>query len=123
MNEELNPFKIRVAEKCREYEGVENVNFFISSFDDFRSDSKYDVVFSLANHHTFDGNMRPEFRTYIDTIRNMTTDSGYLIFESHPSEYKKPDLKKNIESIQDLFQIDSEAITSTRKSSYDTNVM
>jgi cyclopropane fatty-acyl-phospholipid synthase-like methyltransferase len=118
---ELNPFLIHIAEKCREYEGVENVKFFISSFDDFEADCKYDVIFSLANHHTFDGKMRPEFRSYIEKIRSIINEGGLLIFESHPKEHKTPYLKKQIESIQDLFQIDSEAIVSTTKSVYDTN--
>jgi cyclopropane fatty-acyl-phospholipid synthase-like methyltransferase len=118
---ELNPFVIRIAEKCCEYEGVENVKFFTSSFDDFKADCKYDVVFSLANHHTFDGKMRPEFRSYIEKIRNIINERGLLIFESHPGEHKTPHLKEQLETIQDLFKIDSEVIVSTTKSVYDTN--
>ena len=69
---ELNPFLIQIAEKCMEYEGIENAAFSCSDFDGFYDEQKkkgldetYDIVLSLANHHTFDGQMRPDFRDYM----------------------------------------------------------
>jgi len=118
---ELNPYLIRIAERCREYEGIENVTFSCCSFDDFRPDPPYDVVLSLANHHTFDGNMRPEFRGYIEKIRGLMPTGGRLLFESHPGEHRQPQLREHLGSIQDLFRTVSELEVNTRRSVYDTN--
>ena len=116
-----NPFLIRIAERCQVFEGIENVSFYTSSYDDFKTNKKYSLILSLANHHTFDGNMRPEFRTYMERIRSIIQDDGQLIFESHPNEYKDEMLKRNLESVDDLFKTGSEKIVSTLKSIYDTN--
>jgi len=118
---DCNPYLIQIAELCRKFEGRENVHFFNCSFDDLEITEPYSMVLSLANHHTFDGNMRPEFRTYMEQIRNICVPGGKLIFESHPGEHKKPFLKEQLESIQNLFQIDSEIAVNTKKSVYDTN--
>lgn len=116
-----NPFLIRIAERCRVFLRVENVSFSCSHFDDFRTNSKYSLVLSLANHYTFDRNMRPDFRLYMERIRSIVEDGGRLIFESHPGEYKDEILKRNLESAGDLFKIESEQIVSTLRSIYDTN--
>jgi len=116
-----NPFLIRIAERCQIYEGIDNVSFSASSYEDFKINKKYSLILSLANHHTFDGNMRPKFRKYMEKIRSMIQDNGQLIFESHPNEFKDEMLKRNLESIDDLFKIESEQIVSTLKSFYDTN--
>lgn len=116
-----NPFLIRIAERCRAFEGFRNVAFSCCSFDEFKTDSKYDVVLSLANHYTFDGNMRPRFRDYMEKIRKMMKDGGQLIFESHPGEHKEPFLRQNLHSLNDIFKIRSETIMSSRISVYDTN--
>ncbi len=118
---DLNPYLIRMAERCREFKGIENVRYFTCSFDQLNVTSSYDLVLSLANHHTFDGNMQPEFRSYLERIRSIMAKGGKLIFESHPGEHKKPFLREQLQSVQDLFRIDSELEISTTKSVYDTN--
>ncbi len=111
-----NPFLIRIAEQCREYEEIGNVKFSCFAFDEFPFTSTYSVVLSLANHNTFDGNMRPEFRGYLERIRSVMQKGGTLIFESHPGEHKDSFLKENLDSVRDLFQIDSEEVVSTKRS-------
>jgi SAM-dependent methyltransferase len=118
---DLNPYLIRIAQKCGQFERIKNVSFSCSTFDNFPITSSYSMVLSLANHHTFDGNMRPDFRIYMEKIRNIMESDGQLIFESHPNEYKYPFLKKNLDSIADLFKIESEKLVLTKQSVFDTN--
>jgi 2-polyprenyl-3-methyl-5-hydroxy-6-metoxy-1,4-benzoquinol methylase len=118
---DLNPFLIRIAKKCSQFEGINNVTFSCSTFDDFPINSSYSMILSLANHHTFDGNMRPDFRKYMERIRKIIESGGQLIFESHPKEYKDPLLKKHLDSVADLFKIESEKLVLTRQSIFDTN--
>jgi len=116
-----NPFLIQIAEKCKQFENIENINFSCLTFDELRPDGKYDLVLSLANHHTFDGNMRPEFRKYIEKIRKMMEKEGVLIFESHPGEFRQPSFKNQLAILKDFFHIENEQVVSTVKSAFDTN--
>jgi len=116
-----NPFLIQIAEKCRQFENTENINYCCLTFDQFNSDLKYDLVLSLANHHTFDGNMCPEFRKYIERIRQMMQKGGLLIFESHPGEFRQPFFKDQLAILNDFFNIENERVVSTVKSAFDTN--
>jgi SAM-dependent methyltransferase len=116
-----NPFLIYIAERCRVHEGIENAKFYCGIFSDMNIIENYDVVLSLANHHTFDGNMRPEFRCYMEKIRGLLHKGGYLIFESHPNEYKNPLFNDQIHSLRNIFQIDSKTIVLNARSVYDNN--
>lgn len=116
-----NPFLIRIAEQCCQFEALRNVTFSCSTFGEFKTASAYDIVLSLANHHTFDGNMRPDFRAYMEKIRGLMKNGGKLIFESHPGEHKAPSLRQQLDSLKDLFKIDAEMIVSTKGNIYDTN--
>lgn len=116
-----NPYLIRIAELCRIFEGRENVRFQNCTFDNFLRTMPYSIILSLANHHTFDGNMRPEFSSYLRALRNMTVAGGKLIFESHPGEYKERSLKEQFVSNKDLFRIDEEMISSVKTNVLDTD--
>lgn len=116
-----NPFLIRIAERCREFEGLRNISFLCSTFDEFNATSAYDLALFLANHHTFDGNMRPEFRSCMKKIRENMKTGGHLIFESHPGEYRTHFLRRHLDSLHGIFKINSEIVVSTRKSAYDTD--
>lgn len=116
-----NPFLIKIAEKCRLFENIANVKFQCLTFEEFRANSKYDVVLSLANHHTFDGNMRPDFRNYMMNIRSIMKTGGCLIFESHPGEFRKPFLKEQLSGLKDIFFITETKIVPMWESAFDTN--
>ncbi|MBN1671910.1 MAG: class I SAM-dependent methyltransferase [Kiritimatiellae bacterium] len=118
---ELNPYLVRIAQRCREFDGADNVSFLCSSFEDADLSGPYSLVLSLANHHTFDGNMRPDFRRYIERIRSLTASGGRLLFESHPGEYRRPELRQHLDEVRDLFQVNGERVTSSYRSVYDTN--
>jgi hypothetical protein len=63
--------------------GIKNVNLIQESFENFSADKRYDVVFSLSNHHTIDGQLNIPFHQYIEKIYDLTEPNGVLFFESH----------------------------------------
>ena len=118
---EYNPYLVNIANLCKNYLNNENANFACMGFDDFAAGRDYDVVLSLANHHTFDEGLRPDFREYMQKIHSMLVNKGVLIFESHPYEFRKPSLTENIESVQDIFEIIDKKETKSYKKLPDNN--
>jgi hypothetical protein len=79
---EINPYLIDISNDTKEYLEIENTNFHNCSFEDFKIDTKYDIIFSLANDSTIDGNTRFNFSEYIEKIINLLSKNGIVIFES-----------------------------------------
>jgi len=79
---EINPFLIQIARDTKDFLKNHNTSFFPTSFEKFRPAGKYDVIFSLANDETVDGNTKFTFTEYILKIRNLLNREGLLIFES-----------------------------------------
>ena len=81
---------------------------------------KYDVVFSLANDETIDGNTKFTFTEYIEKITNILNDNGILIFESQAADaYDKSKFKPKIELLNEKFNIIEDRIV---LSEYPVNV-
>lgn len=80
---ELNPYLNRIARDASEYLLISNIELSQSDFKDFESKKKFDVVLSLSNHHTIDGNLNLGFEKHIERIANHLKPDGYLLFESH----------------------------------------
>lgn len=95
---ELNPYLISVGTDTRDFLKIKNVDFFSISFEDFKTEKKYDVIFSLANDDTIDGNTKFTINEYINKIRNLLKDDGLLMWETispdtFESELFEPKLK------------------------------
>lgn len=80
---EINPYLNKIGEDTAHFLGTENVNFITANFSTFATQKKYDVVFSLSNHHTIDGNLNMGFSRYSEKIFNLLKPGGLLFFESH----------------------------------------
>jgi predicted O-methyltransferase YrrM len=80
---EYNPFLIAAAHIAAEHLEVRNVSFMVGDFVEFVPTTRYDAVFSLANHCTIDGNLSMDFEEYIAKCFAMIATNGYLFFESH----------------------------------------
>lgn len=89
---ELNPFLVNIGEDTVNFLGVNNVVFNNSSFEDFITDKKYDLIFSLANDSTIDNCTKFEFHEYINKIIMLLKKEGILIFESHAIDVYKEEL-------------------------------
>jgi SAM-dependent methyltransferase len=105
---ELNPYLVTTGKEVQHYLGNNNIEFISSSFEDFNAHGqKFDVVLSLANHSTYDGNTRQSIDNYFKKISNLLTEDGKLIFESHPPQIEpKEKLKKTISIIESYFIIE-----------------
>ena len=79
---EINPYLVRISNYAKEYLGIKNSEFYNLSFESFKSEKKYDVIFSFANDETIDGNTKFNFCEYIMKISSLLKNGGLLIFES-----------------------------------------
>ena len=79
---EINPYLIAISNDVKNYLNIKNANFVNSSFEEFKFDKKFDMIFSFANDSTIDVNTKFNFSEYIGKIKNLLKEDGLLIFES-----------------------------------------
>lgn len=80
---EYNPYLCQVGQNAANALGLNNVNFICSDFFLYVPESRYDVVFSLANHATIDQKLSMNFEDYIKKLFSLMNPGGHLFFESH----------------------------------------
>ena len=80
---DINPYLNQIGIDTARYLGIKNVHFKTLDFSTYETDKKYDVVFSLSNHHTIDGKLNMGFAKYSEKIFNLLKPGGLLFFESH----------------------------------------
>ncbi len=80
---EFNPYLVAIANIAKEYLGVANASFIPADFVDFETSEQYEVVCSLANHCTIDGNLSMDFEQYVAKVFSLLQPGGILLFESH----------------------------------------
>lgn len=80
---ELNPYLSDMGVVTANFLNIKNINFLKNNFIEYDFIKKYDIVFSLSNHYTIDGNLNMGFEDYIKKIYNVMHDGGVLFFESH----------------------------------------
>ena len=79
---EINPYLTKIANETKDFLEIENIHFINSSFEEFKIDKKFDIIFSLANDSTIDDNTKFNFEEYIEKINNLLNKDGLVIFES-----------------------------------------
>lgn len=102
---ELNPLLIDIANVAKRTLNTRNVEFSVSSFEDFVSDTTFDVVMSFANHHTYDGNTHQSLDEYFAKCHALTSPGGTLLFESHPPALEGMHFAKTVAIIERYFTI------------------
>jgi len=97
---ELNPYLIGMGKETASFLNISNVNFIQGDFIQYDFTKKYDVIFSLSNHFTIDGNLNIDFELYVKKIFDILNVGGVLFFESHDinGEDKDIDYKFKIAS-------------------------
>lgn len=80
---EVNPHLNAIAEEARAFLGIRNAEFHSADFKEFVPGRRYDLVFSLSNHQTIDGNTTLSFQEYVARIWSAQKDGALLLFESH----------------------------------------
>ncbi len=117
---EINPFLIDMGNEVNQFIKNTNCSFFVTSFEKYSSDKKYDLIFSLANDETIDGNTKFTFEEYIEKIFNLLLKNGILIFESQAADaYDKNKFKPKLEFLLKKFDVLEERIVT---SEYPINV-
>ena len=89
---EINPYLVEIANDTKNFLKIKNVNFYNSRFEDFEPNHNYDVIFSLANDETIDGNTKFTFEEYIGKIYNLLNENGFLMFETVSPDTYEPKL-------------------------------
>jgi cyclopropane fatty-acyl-phospholipid synthase-like methyltransferase len=80
---EYNRFLNRIAKDSIKFLGLQNITLIEDDFATCAITGQYDVVLSLSNHHTIDGNLHMGFESYIFKVANLVRLGGYMLFESH----------------------------------------
>jgi SAM-dependent methyltransferase len=118
---EFNPYLVNISHTTCQFLQIRNAQFILGDFVEFTSETRYDVVLSLANHCTIDGNLSIDFELYIARIHSLLRPDGLLLFESHnvfapgagtPGD--DGDLDQKFDVVERYFEI----ITTTMTSAY-----
>ena len=80
---EYNPYLVLVGTAVRDALGVNNVDFVCGDFTDYPIEGGFDVVLSLATHHTTDRHMAMPWADYVAKLYSILRPGGILLFESH----------------------------------------
>lgn len=103
---EINPYLIDIANDTKDYLQISSAIFYKSSFEDFVSNEKFDIIFSLANDETIDGNTKFTFKEYVEKITKMMANKGLLIFESQAADaYDKSKFEPKFEFLKEKFNV------------------
>jgi len=103
---EINPYLLKIANETKEFLNVRNTKFIESSFEQFNSKDRFELIFSLANDETIDGNTKFTFSEYILKIHKLLTDKGILVFETMAQDTFEPKLfYPKLEILKEKFTI------------------
>ena len=91
---EINPYLVNVGKDTQKFLNINNVELFTSRFEDFKITKKYDIIFSLANDDTIDGNTEFTFDEYIKKIQGLLNEGGHLMWETISPDTYDPELFK-----------------------------
>ena len=91
---EINPYLVNVGKDTQKFLNINNVDLFASRFEDFKITKKYDIIFSLANDDTIDGNTEFTFDEYIKKIQGLLNEGGHLMWETISPDTYDPELFK-----------------------------
>lgn len=117
---ELNPYLISIGKDTQDFLKINNVDFYALSFENFETSLKYDVIFSMANDNTIDGNTKFTINEYIEKIRNLLKDYGLLMWETISPDTFDPKLfEPKLKLLKKYFTVLEERMV---KSEYPINV-
>ena len=117
---EINPFLVKISNDTKEFLNIQNVKFVCSTFEEYNTEEKFDIVYSFANDSTIDDNTTFNFGEYIQKILFLLSSGGLLIFESQALDVLVPSkFQSKLEILEKYFIISEKRKVS---SEYPTNV-
>ena len=87
---EINPFLVKISNDTKEFLNIQNVKFVCSTFEEYDTEEKFDIVYSFANDSTIDDNTTFNFEEYVQKILFLLSSGGLLIFESQALDVLVP---------------------------------
>lgn len=102
---ELNPYLVCMGKTTAEFLELNNVNFILGDFIKYNYVKKYDIIFSLSNHYTIDGNLNIDFDYFIAKIFNNLKSGGILFFESHNLNGDDKDITEKFKIASKYFEL------------------
>ena len=117
---EINPFLVKISNDTKEFLNIQNVKFVCSTFEEYDTEEKFDIVYSFANDSTIDDNTTFNFEEYVQKISFLLSSGGLLIFESQALDVLVPNkFQSKLEILEKYFIISEKRKVS---SEYPTNV-
>ena len=117
---EINPFLVKISNDTKEFLNIQNVKFVCSTFEEYNTEEKFDIVYSFANDSTIDNNTTFNFEEYIQKNLFLLSSGGLLIFESQALDVLVPSkFQSKLEILEKYFIISEKRKVS---SEYPTNV-
>ncbi len=102
---DVNPLMVEIGRVVGAYLGHRNIDLLVSGFEDFQSEEPFDVVMSLANHSTYDGNTKQTVKDYFARCGRFLKPNGLLVFESHGPSYEGGALESVCSIIEESFDV------------------
>jgi hypothetical protein len=87
---EINPYLVSISNDTSKFLETQNTTFYNTSFENFDSKKKYELIFSLGNDETIDGNTKFQFSEYVAKIYDLLTSGGMLFFETQAIDSFEP---------------------------------
>jgi 2-polyprenyl-3-methyl-5-hydroxy-6-metoxy-1,4-benzoquinol methylase len=102
---DINSFHVRVGSTVAAHLGIENVHLHTSAFEDWDSDERFEVVFSFANHSTYDQQTHQDVETYFRKCEALLEEGGLLVFESHSPDFEGDKLAGVLNLLQSMYDV------------------
>jgi SAM-dependent methyltransferase len=102
---DVNPLLVEIARLAADHLRLSNTVFLASGFEDAPLTGPFDVVMSLANHSTYDGQTAHSLEAYFDRCHALLRPGGLLVFESHAPSFEGDKLDKVCDIIGARFDI------------------
>ena len=89
----------------RVYKKKNRIQFICSDFQSYEFNKSFDIIFSLANHSTFDKGIT-DTQKYFEKVKKIISSNGILFLESHAHLYEKPsDFEKLVDKLKKDFVV------------------
>ena len=85
---DYNQKLINLANIVKDYLDEKKIFFICADFETHKFDKKFDVIFSLANHSTYDEGIKSTEK-YLSKCNYLLEEDGHLLIESHHPGYEK----------------------------------
>lgn len=114
---DINPYSIQIGEACAKFLKVsDKVKLHSRKIQDFFPASQYNAIYSFATHWTDDRNYRVPLKEHLKRLLDLTTNGGYIFFESHCSDLNNKDFLDEVKQFSKKYvSIEYEALTDCQR--------